>query len=120
MSNWTYAQGTGVGAGYMNTAIMIATSITMTGTIASRLCLNYIPSGSVYYADWYLPSIWELKQIYLSGLTGVSDLNMTTGTYWSSTESSLTTASAYNFATGVIVSGAMKNSSAWVRAIRKF
>ena len=118
----TYAQGTGVGAGYMNTAIIIATSTSMTGTVAPRLCLNYFGSGGVYYADWYLPSIWELKQIYLSGLTGVSQLNMTTGTYWSSTEFNLNpmAAQAFNFATGVIVVGAMKSTSSRVRAIRKF
>ena len=83
----TGTTGDGVGAGAMNTAMIVAAQINDTpgDFFAAKVCADYSVKAAdgVTYGDWYLPSLDELillrKQIdVVGGLTG--------GWYWSSTE----------------------------------
>jgi len=90
----TNANGYGIGAGQMNTALIAATA-GATST-AALLCVNYcanydgsnpctLPSESTFeakigYGGWYLPSITELNQMFITNTVQLQ------GQYWSSTE----------------------------------
>jgi hypothetical protein len=55
---------------------------------AAQLCLDFTNSSdNVVYSDWYLPSKHELNLLYQQK-TVVGGFNVTSGIYWSSTESS--------------------------------
>jgi hypothetical protein len=90
---------------------------------AAYLCLNSINGG---YNDWYLPSIQELNMLWnnypavarsLSQIPGGTQLSSTS--YWSSTESSGSGAWTFNFINGGAI-GSSKNSPNYVRAVRAF
>ena len=76
----------GVGAGKINTFLIIAIQELGTVTVpnyAARVCNEYSATvGGVTYSGWYLPSRWELNELYeeRSEVPGLS------GSYWSSTE----------------------------------
>ena len=54
---------------------------------AARLCLDFsITSANFVYDDWYLPSKFELNLLYQQKMA-IGGFNMTSGIYWSSTES---------------------------------
>ena len=83
----TLAQSSGIYAGRMNTAIIIAAHAAAANNgnnFAARACneYTYIQNG-VEYADWYLPSKDELHLIKTSG---VGAPNLYSYNYWSSTE----------------------------------
>ncbi len=83
----TLAQGSGIYAGKMNTAIIIAVHASAANNgnnFAARVCneYNYNQNG-VDYGDWYLPSKDELHLIKTSG---VGPPNLYSYNYWSSTE----------------------------------
>lgn len=125
----TNAHGNGIGAGKTNTTLIISqqTPPASDSTMAALACVNYAiqENGSsecnnanegTCYADWYLPSAYELNLMYLAAkeIGGFSSAN-----YWSSTEVSQTDAIQQNFSTGQQnnVSKIMNNS---VRCIRAF
>ena len=57
------------------------------GQYAARLCLDYSTTDkNIVYNDWYLPSKYELNLLYRQK-TVVGGFNLTSGIYWSSTES---------------------------------
>ena len=91
----TRARADGIGAGLKNTAIIIADqgpvdNAGIGNDFAATLCNEYsVTVDGVTYGDWYLPSKYELNQMYInrSTLEAVSGFNaFTTSFYWSSTE----------------------------------
>ena len=81
----TVAYGYGVGAGKINTALIIASQGYGDGELyAARVCNEYLVTvGGVTYGDWYLPSLFELHLMYQQ-----KDLieNFSDGFYWSTNE----------------------------------
>ena len=110
--------------GLSNTNTLVAAGPVsgITATTAAAVCANSINSGK---SDWYLPSISELKKLYINTLEvnysltniGGSILNYTS--YWSSSEANSSDAYGMNFMNNnqVMVT---KGSVLMVRAIRKF
>jgi hypothetical protein len=112
----TMALADGVGAGRANTTIIIANQGYGDGaTYAARVCNEYKGGG---FGDWYLPSKYELNLLFLQKFS-VGGFNIS-GSYWSSTETDLSTAwSQYFGVTGAQNSGG-KPTMINVRAIRAF
>lgn len=55
------------------------------GNFAAKVCVYYsVADGGVTYADWYLPSSYELKLLFSLG-DSVFNIN-TEKNYWTSTE----------------------------------
>jgi len=114
-STYTMARGDGVGAGEMNTAIIIANQGNGDGsTYAARVSADLVISN---YSDWYLPSKYELNLMYLQKATIG---NFAGGYYWSSTEYNNSNAWKQYFANGSQANGYNKNSTSYVRAVRAF
>ena len=113
----TRAKGSGVGAGFMNTTILIAvTQPSNSDDFAAALCNEYwVTLSGVNYRDWYLPSKHELDLLYQQKTI----IGSPTGSYWSSTESTDVQAWKQIFDDGNQVSSS-KDASNKVRAIRKF
>jgi hypothetical protein len=64
----TGTSGDGVGAGEMNTAMIVTTQINdnQAGNFAAKVCADYsVTVNGVTYGDWYLPSKLELNLLYL-------------------------------------------------------
>ena len=116
---FTGTSGTGIGAGEMNTTMIISNLIrdNETGSFAARLCANYsVTASGITYGDWYLPSKDELLLLYQNkGVVG----GFNTGGYWSSTETSSLSASFVLFSNGS-ASTLDKDGGNSVRAIRAF
>ena len=54
---------------------------------AAKLCLDFsVSTSNADYTDWYLPSKHELNLLYQQKMI-VGGFNLTSGIYWSSTES---------------------------------
>jgi hypothetical protein len=119
-TNYTYtmAKADGVGAGKVNTAIIIAKQGYGDGTTyAARICTEYqVTDGGVTYGDWYLPSKFELNLLYLQkNVVGGFPFNA----YWSSTEEDEGYVYIQVFGTGDQF-GTFKGYNESVRAIRAF
>ena len=80
----TRAKADGVGSGLKNTSLILANQAPVDGlAFAATLCNEYsVTVGDVTYADWYLPSKYELNLLYLQQ----NVIGMYTEYYWSSTE----------------------------------
>lgn len=135
---YTSALGDGIGAGQMNTSLIVAQYTENTnGNFAARVCVSYCirangpatcppPSqGSVAtpttlgYSDWYLPSLSELTVLFTNN-TGSAGYTALSGTYWSSTETGQTTAYAASGNTLTSVVTLLKSTPEKVRCIRAF
>lgn len=82
--------------------------------IAARLCFDLVLNN---YDDWYLPSKDELEKLYINkALIG----GFANEVYWTSTQSSTTSAWYINFNSGLISPNAGKFGFQNVRAIRSF
>lgn len=115
----TNATGDGVGAGKMNTSVIIAmqTNDNTAGSFAALLCADLlITSGGVDYGDWYLPSVYELNLMFLQKATIG---NFTSNFYWSSTEDNSSNAWFQNFFNGG-QNNSFKFNTFYVRAVRAF
>lgn len=92
-------------------AALLASSLQV-GADGLRPCIDLMTVESICYSGWYLPSIYELflmqSQLHLSG-----------GLYWSSTEVNEAEALSMDFETGDIRSGE-KSMLFKVRAIHAF
>jgi len=77
----TEAHGDGIGAGEMNTMLIIANQGSISYTYAAGLCANLVINyQGVEFGDWYLPSKKELELMF-------SNLNIfNERPYWSSSE----------------------------------
>ncbi len=128
----TMATGNGPKAGFMNTAIIIASQGYGDGTnYVARICNELkITEGaqiiSNTYGDWYLPSLEELKLMYenkaiinaTAAKHGGSSFS-SVGIYWSSTQYGPPTAWCVMFKDGSS-SGDFKVFKHYVRAVRAF
>ncbi len=114
----TGATGDGIGAGEMNSMLMVSDSrIYQT---AAAVCTDLVVNESgVNYGDWYLPSHDELKIMYTqkSVIGGFSNTS-----YWSSTELTFEYAKVVDFSTGNSGASFYKSTTTAVsvRAIRTF
>jgi len=119
IKRYTNTTGDGLGAGEMNTALIIAqqTSDNPMSNFAAKVCADYsVTSDGVSYGDWYLPSKYELALLYLEkDIVG----NLKGEYYWSSTEFSSISAWAQNFSTGA-QTNLNKSLPYSVRAVRAF
>jgi len=116
---YTNTAGDGVGAGEMNTTLIVAqqTADNPMSNFAAKACADYaVPYMGVTFGDWYLPSKYELALLFFNkDLIG----GFTENNYWSSTEFSSISAWCQNFSTGV-VANLNKTFPYSVRAIRAF
>lgn len=130
----TQAKGDGPFAGKANTAIIIAAQIAIGDndtTYAARICNELLITDTIEggivrtYGDWYLPSKWEVTQIYQNRVLinaaarahGGASLDIA-GTYWSSTEYIDVRAWRFNFFNSA--DDALKDRLYKVRAVRAF
>ncbi|MCB9248219.1 MAG: DUF1566 domain-containing protein [Ignavibacteriales bacterium] len=114
----TAANGDGIGAGEMNSMLIVSEN--RTGQTAAKLCTDLVINeiGGINYGDWYLPSHDELKLIYWAkgSLDGFGSTN-----YWSSTELTFEFARVVDFGSGTFGASFYKSTATVsVRAIRKF
>ena len=120
INKYTGTTGDGLGAGTMNSTILVASQMgdNPTGNFAAKLCADYsITDSGVTYGDWYLPSIYELNLLYLQQAVVGGFAN---DPYWSSTETDNATAWSQNLTTGTQYSFYGKGALWYVRAIRTF
>ena len=117
---YTGATGDGIGAGAMNTALIVSAEIpdNQSGSFAASICAGHSVTDSTgtTYGAWYLPSQFELNLLYQQqNIVG----GFTDNYYWSSTEYGNDGAWARNFSTGN--QGDDNQSGLYaVRAIRAF
>ena len=120
VSEVTGATGDGIGAGAMNTLLILSAQRGDTDS-AARLCADLVRGG---YGDWYLPSKEELNLMYTKIGVGAAAPNTNIGGfadafYWSSTEVSSDGVRQQFFGDGNQVVN-LKNGNFRVRAIRAF
>jgi len=129
LSIFTGATVDGLGAGKMNTAIIVSaqTNDNQMGDFAAKLAANYSVqedgvtactgfASDTCYGDWYLPSKYELNLLYEEkDVVGLfADAN-----YWSSSENNRWSAWFQYFGDGVQGPN-LKDNTFRVRAIRAF
>jgi hypothetical protein len=124
----TRATGDGPFSGEMNTGIIISSHISIGDdglAYAAQICADAkLGDGPKTYGDWYLPTLNELWEMYLTRdlINSVAIANGGTalsGSYWSSTEFDGTTAWKLSFSGGAY-SQTDKAEQNRVRAIRAF
>jgi len=111
----TGARARAIGKGFDNTAKII-NAYGRPGTYAALLCARYKGGG---YSGWFLPSLQELGELYTQrSIVG----GFTTGSYWSSTETSWDWAAAWiqYFSDETTQTPSSKWNLYAVRAIRAF
>jgi hypothetical protein len=82
----TGTTGDGLGAGAMNTTLIVATQMAdnQAGNFAAKVCADYsVTVGGITYGDWYLPSRYELNLLFLQKTIVGGFAN---SLYWSSSE----------------------------------
>jgi hypothetical protein len=119
----TGTMGDGLGAGAMNTALIVASQIgdDQNGNFAAKLCADYINilSYGIHYGDWYLPSSYELNLLYTQRFVvgGFTE----DAYYWSSSETAVDGAKARRFTNNSDPNNqAEKSIYFYVRPIRAF
>ena len=117
----TYAYGNGIGAGEGNSQGIRKWQGACSSCYASELCQDLSLGG---YADWYLPSKYELNLMYEN--IGQGDAlrfgnigNFENNFYWSSTEGSNDLAWVQDFFDGN-QGNDFKDATNFVRAVRAF
>jgi hypothetical protein len=113
----TGANGTAIGTGAQNTIDIVAQSGNVAATSAAVYCSELVSGGQ---SDWFLPSLYELQEIYENlYLVSTGDFNPTS--YWSSSENSGVASEAqfYIFSSGINGTSAKSNDFS-VRPIRSF
>lgn len=120
---YTGTTGNGLGAGAMNTALIVSTQMgdNETGNFAAKVCIDYsVTANGIVYGDWYLPSKYESDLLYLQKdiVGGFSDAD-----YWTSTEESFASSFAIHkyFGPGAqTFPSDVKYHAFKVRAVRAF
>ena len=111
----TGATSESVGSGATNTATIIASQ--GAGTYAASMASNYNGGG---FDDWFLPSKDELNLMY-TNLKAEGLGRFSNDSYWSATESSITTAWSQSFSTGYQnIDYKYHDNNYEVRAVRAF
>jgi hypothetical protein len=111
----------GINAGSYNTERIVINQ--GAGSYAAQLCANYQGGG---YGDWYLPSKYELNQMYIKIGPGAAKPLTNVGGfaneyYWSSTEHISSSAWSQYFSSGYQYGSYGKNNTVLrVRAVRAF
>jgi hypothetical protein len=117
----TRAKGDGLYAGEANTAIIIASQVSIGddgSDYAAQICNDLqITEGGVTYGDWYLPSKYELNLLYLQK-TVVG--GFATSYYWSSSENDKFNVWIQYFVNGSQNGYFAKITTYSVRAVRAF
>jgi hypothetical protein len=115
----TGAMNDGIGAGAINTAIIVSGQIAdnQSGSFAALLCVQYSSTqNGVTYGNWYLPSHYELG--LLNGArSAVFPYYM--GVCWSSTETGSSTAKFVVFGSGQATND-FKSNTYGIFAVRAF
>ncbi|MDX9940068.1 MAG: DUF1566 domain-containing protein [Sphaerochaetaceae bacterium] len=125
-SNLVVGTETAMGTGQANTEELVSvmgsnvypgsTGTTPTTNYAARICEDYTLDE---YADWFLPSKDELNLMYLNLkaelIGGFSD-----NYYWSSSESTASTAWGQDFGNGYQGSGYLRDGNFCIRPVRAF
>ena len=123
-NNATWARGSGIGAGLINTLIILSeptgSSAAERSQGASGICADYVLNN---FADFHLPSLYELTLMYTT-LHANNLGGFTSANYWSSTENTFpgnesTSAKIVRFSDGSS-SVYSKSSPLRVRACRHF
>lgn len=119
-NRFTGTAGDGLGAGNMNTSIIVSTQIAdnQLGNFAAKICNDFsLIFNGINYGDWYLPSLYELNLLYLQkNVVG----GFSNDFYWSSTEIDNISAWRLSFANGFQNSAVKVSNQERVRAIRNF
>ncbi len=94
------AEAVGFYGGQYNTEVILKSYVSQSGRSAASWCRAFWPyyNNSIKYGDWYLPSLFELQEIYKNRAVIP---NLAPVKYWSSTENWITFAECINFADGV-------------------
>ncbi|MFT5255537.1 MAG: hypothetical protein ACI9RL_000882 [Candidatus Paceibacteria bacterium] len=113
-----------IGAGSSNTDLIIASQGGAAGsyTYAAGVCADYtVDDGGVTYDDWFLPSLFETKEMATNKniLNAAAGFTPFSGFYWSSSENSGNKAWRENF-TYVSWNAMAKSTTIAVRAVRAF
>ena len=125
-AKFTGSIGDGLGAGAMNTAMIVAAqagdkpgagTLGTIGLFAARICADCsITVDGITYGDWYLPSKYELNLLYLQkDMVG----GFEKAEYWSSSEYDASAAWYQNFDNGT-TNYKWKGIQSNIRAIRAF
>jgi hypothetical protein len=110
------------GSGKMNTARILAIlglpASSSSNYYAAKLCSDYsvTAANKITYIDWYLPSKWELNEMYKER---VVIGNFTTDYYWSSSEYFSVSAWAQHLSSGFQATS-VKYDTFKVRCVRAF
>lgn len=131
----TNAKGNALGAGEMNTRLIIAAQTVddQKGQFAALMASLYqieedgltscdmmtSPEENVCYGGWYLPSAYELKLLY-AALHETGLASFSPAFYWSSTEANVSEAWLINFANGERLVSSKSNTIGQVRPINRF
>jgi len=113
-----YLGGNATTAGQQNTSIIVSV-LGLSDTNAAYECSKIISNG---YSDWFLPAIQELVLIYIekNSIGTTFQTSGQTTSYWSSTESSMSTAWSQDFKNGSATNSSAKDRRYNVRCIRSF
>lgn len=107
-----YVNETAIGKGYFNTQCIVARQ--GSGSYAAQLCNDLIIDG---YDDWYLPSKYELVELYRNRFA-IGGFN--NWIYWSSSEGTPTSSWSQCFNGDIEPQLLVKNYPVSVRAVRSF
>jgi hypothetical protein len=129
-SKITGTSGDGIGAGAMNTALIVAAQIndTVGGNFAAKVAADYSvqddgttdctgATNETCYGDWYLPSKVELNLLYAQKTVALFTLD---DYYWSSTEVTSDGAWVQRFDNGTQYSFNKAGSYIKLRPVRAF
>ena len=103
--------GDAIGNGQANTTAIVGQAGCTSG--AAYLCDNLTLGG---YSDWFLPSRYELNELYLNSAV----IGHKFAWYWSSSEVSSSNAWLQNFDDGGMLNYYTKSQACYVRAVRAF
>lgn len=115
----TNATGFAIGTGAANTSTII--TVQGNSPYAATNCRLYYNGGG--FSDWYLPSLFELNQLYLqrTAVGGFPDPNAGPAYYWSSSEISDNNAWMMDFgSSSPNQQSSTKYNGLYIRAIRAF
>lgn len=107
-----YVNETAIGKGYFNTQCIVARQ--GPGSYAAQLCNDLVIDG---YDDWYLPSKYELAELFRNRVAIGGFCNWT---YWSSSEGTPTSSWSYSFNYSYEAALLVKDYPISVRAVRSF